>query len=107
MPFGIDRLTRLINELTPKIEQLLAADSRLERKLEKMATDVELLDAKLDAVDAAETKLGQDIKDVIAAIEQMNVPVSLTAQLAKLDKIGDDLIASDKETLANLPPVSG
>lgn len=102
--FGVDHLTRLVNELSKKIDRLLAGVARLERKEAVMATDIEQLDEKLDAVAAQETKLGQDIKTVVDTLKSANLPPNLQTQLAKLDKISQDLIQSDVDTLANLPP---
>jgi hypothetical protein len=101
--FGIGELTKLVRQL--RIE-MTAGFGRLERLEKLLMAQIDELNTKLDAVAAAETKLGTDIDTVVEFLKN-NVPPTpdLTAQLAKLDTIAQALIDSDNKTLANLPPV--
>ncbi len=89
-----------------KIDEVLKRLALIERKMKKMASQLEELDAKLDAVAAMETKLGTDIQAVVDFLKSNPnpTPTDLTAQLAKLDTIAQTLIDTDATTLANLPP---
>jgi seryl-tRNA synthetase len=100
--FGMDALARQIKELRKETKAGFACLERLERK---MAGQIEELDAKLDAVAANETKLGEDIRTVITALKNIpNPPPDITRQLQKLDGIAQQLIDTDAELLSNLPP---
>lgn len=103
MAFGIASLTALVKMLDKKIDALTGEIVRLEMEIKKMAGTVADLDAALQKVADNETKLGQDLKTVIAALQA--IPgVDLSPQIAVLNKVSDNLIQSDTDTLAALPP---
>jgi len=110
--FGIDHLTKLVVELGKDMGAVLRHQNsllqhlhRIENLENKLMSQLEEMDTKLENIANQETVLGQSIQQVVDFLKA-NVPPSpdLTAQLAKLDTIAQTLVDTNASTLANLPP---
>jgi hypothetical protein len=108
---GIDKLTHLVRALDQKTDHLIhmLGEIRgslhcLERIEKQIMAQIDDMNVKLDSIANTETKLGQDIQQVVDVLKANPSPTDLTQQLAKLDTIAQSLIDTDAATLANLPP---